>query len=167
MKIIKVLAIIMICCLVVLSGFMIYAFAKLDVLDGIGKSTESFEEWAEQFQNISAPDQTVVLSEGYAEDTNTGNDPNLYYAYYWLLQTDLSIDELQSYYQTYIDYANKDTIGLSTVVGYQVVNQNVLRASENIPALESEIQQLEDKVNAGNEYWVIYAVKPGRWWNKN
>ena len=164
-KIFLAVIIVVLGCFVFIIGSVIYVAIKMDAFAPIGSEYIEAQDWAVQFEDIPPPQDTIVLAEGYGDNVDKQDD-YLDYAYGWLLKSDLTKDELEAYYQPYVDRSNEDVIGSMAVIRFEVIWEHNLDAKFDIPPIVEAVAELED-ISDENEYYIIYVFKRGRWGNRN
>ncbi len=121
-----------------------------------------FDRWSTQFEDIQTPENSIILySEKSNEDVNTGNDDGNYYGYCIVLESDLSQEDLTPYYQPYLQEANLDYKGIENLLEVKQVIDKKGSPSFRFYGLDTFLSTYS---YSDRDCYVVYFIKPGRFW---
>lgn len=132
-------------------------YLLIGILSGnIGRN--SYNAWKNQYANIQSKDYMVLQTNSKRGAVDTGNRDSVDYGIYWIIKTDNSKQEVETYYTSFVDEANTSVIG----------EMNYLLIAEMTDPVPLNMEDLKEYVNYfipeqhEKNVFIVAILKPGR-----
>ncbi len=135
----------------------LFFYLLIGILSGnIGRN--SYDAWKNQFANITSKDFTVLQTNSKRGVVNIGNSDNIDYGIYWIIETDKSKQEVETYYTSFVDEANTSVIG---EMNYLLIDEMTDPVPLNMEDLKEYVNHFIPEQHERNVF-IVAILKPGR-----
>lgn len=120
----------------------------------------NMDDWKKYYSEISMPLDTKLIESNFESgQIVSGNSDKKNLGFYWIVESDLSYEDLLNYFNEKISESNDLFAGIDTEPDIQPISSDKCYFFDEI---EDKIRKARDNYSNLDKVWIIYAVKMGR-----